>query len=53
MKELRLPENHNADLLLAVGGGSVCDYSKGGVCISELHGRSVGVKVFLCGFDEP
>ena len=25
---IKIARNHNADLLLAVGGGSVCDYSK-------------------------
>ena len=31
---IKIARNHNADLLLAVGGGSVCDYSKA-VSVSE------------------
>lgn len=44
---IKIARNHNADLLLAVGGGSVCDYSKAvsvSVNCTEIRGRNI-----LCG----
>ena len=41
---IEIARKHQADLLLAVGGGSVCDYAKA-VSVSvncQLRGRSVG-----------
>lgn len=38
--------NHNADLILAVGGGSVCDYSKG-VAVSAWCERDAWEKFYL------
>ena len=41
---VEIARNHHADLLLAVGGGSVCDYAKAvsvSVTVRKIHGRSI------------
>lgn len=48
---IEIARNHNADLLLAVGGGSVCDYSKA-VSVSVNCTEDPWEKYFV-RFDEP
>ena len=48
---IKIARNHNADLLLAVGGGSVCDYSKA-VSVSVNCTEDPWEKYFV-RFDEP
>ena len=48
---IEIAGNHNADLLLAVGGGSVCDYSKA-VSVSVNCTEDPWEKYFV-RFDEP
>ena len=48
---VEIARNHNADLLLAVGGGSVCDYAKG-VSVSVNCEEDPWVKYFI-RFEEP
>ena len=38
---VEIARKHDVDMLLAVGGGSVCDYAKA-VSVSPLRGRPVG-----------
>lgn len=42
---IAVARNHGADLLLAVGGGSVCDYAR----LCRLRGRRGGKRRALCG----
>lgn len=48
---IKIARNHNADLLLAVGGGSVCDYSKA-VSVSVNCQEDPWEKYYL-KFEEP
>lgn len=48
---VEIARNHNADLLLAVGGGSVCDYAKG-VSVSVNCEEDPWEKYFI-RFEEP
>ena len=48
---IEIARNHNADMLLAVGGGSVCDYSKA-VSVSVNCTEDPWEKYFV-RFDEP
>lgn len=48
---VEIARNHNADLLLAVGGGSVCDYSKA-VAVS-IHCEEDPWEKYFIRFEEP
>ena len=48
---VEIARNHNADLLLAVGGGSVCDYSKA-VAVS-IHCKEDPWEKYFIRFEEP
>ena len=48
---VEIARNHHADFLLAVGGGSVCDYAKA-VSVSVNCEEDPWEKYYLC-FEEP
>lgn len=48
---IKIAKKHNADLLLAVGGGSVCDYTKA-VSVS-VHCEEDSWEKYYVKFDEP